>query len=211
MRHVEHNWVIPFVPDEVTLEFTQFPADPLDMQEHLVESFCWPSANLRFMSELNRDQKTHLHDPQIHELTECRDGFCWFVRATMGFVGGSDHKRFACNAGDPGSILGLGRSPGEGNGYPLQYSCLENSLDRGAWKTTIHEVAKSWTRLSNWAHTHAMKGEAEEPWQDRRKAALRIHWIGSSEQSLQVAAFRINQLWLYLFFGRMHFIILPSS
>ena len=49
---------------------------------------------------------------------------------------------------DPGSILGLGRSPGEGNGYPLQYSCLENSMDRGAWQATVHETAKSRTQLS---------------------------------------------------------------
>ena len=49
----------------------------------------------------------------------------------MCFPGGSDDKETACNAGDLGSIPGLGRSPGEGNGYPLQYSCLENSMDRG--------------------------------------------------------------------------------
>ena len=50
----------------------------------------------------------------------------------VGFPGGSNSKESACNAGDSGSIPGLGRSPGEGNGYPLQYSCLENSMDRGA-------------------------------------------------------------------------------
>ena len=50
-----------------------------------------------------------------------------------GFPGGSDGKESACSAGDPGSIPGLGRSPGEGNGNPLQYSCLENSMDKGAW------------------------------------------------------------------------------
>ena len=49
------------------------------------------------------------------------------------FPGGSDGKASACNAGDPGSIPGSGRSPGEGNGNPLQYSCLENPVDRGAW------------------------------------------------------------------------------
>ena len=49
----------------------------------------------------------------------------------MGFPGGSDGKESACNTGDPGSISELGRSPGEGNGNPLQYSCLENSIDRG--------------------------------------------------------------------------------
>ena len=50
--------------------------------------------------------------------------------------GGSDSKESACSAGDPGLIPGLGRSPGEGNGSPLQYSCLENSMDRGTWQTT---------------------------------------------------------------------------
>ena len=54
----------------------------------------------------------------------------------------------AANAGDTGSIPGLGRSPGGGNGNPLQQSCLENSMDRGAWKATVHGVAKSRTRLS---------------------------------------------------------------
>ena len=58
-------------------------------------------------------------------------------------------KASAYNAGDPGSILGLGRSPGEGNGNPLQYSCLENPMDRGAWQAAVHGVAKSWTRLSD--------------------------------------------------------------
>ena len=53
--------------------------------------------------------------------------------ACQGFPGGSDGKTSACNAGDSGSISGLGRYPGEGNGNPLQYSCLENSIDRGAW------------------------------------------------------------------------------
>ena len=52
----------------------------------------------------------------------------------MGFPGGSDSKESACNVGDLGSISESGRSPGEGNGYPLQYSCLENSMDRGAWQ-----------------------------------------------------------------------------
>ena len=66
----------------------------------------------------------------------------------MGFPGGSDGKEFACNAGDPGLIPGLGRSPGEGNGHPLQYSYLENSMDRGAWWVTVHRVTKSWPRLS---------------------------------------------------------------
>ena len=60
------------------------------------------------------------------------------------FSGGLDGKESTCNSGDPGSILGLGRPPGEGNGYPLQYSCLENSMDRGAWRAIAHAVVKSW-------------------------------------------------------------------
>ena len=58
-------------------------------------------------------------------------------------------KASACNVGDLGSIPGLGRSPGERNGNPLQYSCLENSMDRGAWWATVHGVAKSWAQLSD--------------------------------------------------------------
>ena len=61
------------------------------------------------------------------------------------FPGGSDGKESACNARDPGLIPGSGRSSGEGNGYPLQYSCLENPMDRAAWQTIVHGVSKSQT------------------------------------------------------------------
>ena len=61
----------------------------------------------------------------------------------------SDGKASACNAGDMGLIPGLGRSPGEGNGNPLQYPCLENFMGRGAWHTAVHGVAKTQTRLSD--------------------------------------------------------------
>ena len=64
-------------------------------------------------------------------------------------TGGSDGKASTCNAEDLVSISELGRSPGEGNGNLLQYSCLENSMDGGAWWTTAHGVAKSWTRLND--------------------------------------------------------------
>ena len=70
-------------------------------------------------------------------------------RDLLGFPGGSEVKASACSAGDPGSIPGLGRSPGEGNGNPLQYSCLENFMDRGAWWATVHGVAKSQIQLSD--------------------------------------------------------------
>ena len=72
------------------------------------------------------------------------------------FPGGSDGKVSAYNAGDPGSIPESGRSTGEGNVNPLQYSCLENPMDRGAWWTTVHGVPKSWTRLSDFAFTFHM-------------------------------------------------------
>ena len=72
----------------------------------------------------------------------------------MGFPGGSDGKEFACNAWDLVLITGLGKSPGEGNGNPLQYSHLENSVDWGAWQATVHWVAKSQIWLSDGAHRY---------------------------------------------------------
>ena len=72
----------------------------------------------------------------------------------MDFPGGSDSKESACNAGYPGSIPGLGRSPAEGNSNPLQYSGLENSMDSGALRATVHGVAENQMRLSD-SHTHA--------------------------------------------------------
>ena len=67
----------------------------------------------------------------------------------MGFPGGSDGKESTSNAGDLGLIPGSRRSPGERNGNPLQYSCLENSMDRGSWQATVYGAAKSQTRLSD--------------------------------------------------------------
>ena len=69
----------------------------------------------------------------------------------VGFLGGSDGKESACNTGEASSIPGWGRSPGGGNGNPLQYSCQENPMDRGALWATVHRITKSWTWLSNWA------------------------------------------------------------
>ena len=80
-----------------------------------------------------------------------------FLLKKEGFPGGSVLKNLPANAGDVGSIPGLGRFPWVGNGYPLQYSCLENSTDRGAWLAAFHGVEKSWTWLSDWAVTHAYK------------------------------------------------------
>ena len=74
-----------------------------------------------------------------------------------GFPSGSEVKASACNEGDLGSIPGTGRSSGEGNGNPLQYSCLENPMDRGAWWATVHGVAKSRTQLSDFTFTFKVK------------------------------------------------------
>ena len=76
---------------------------------------------------------------------------------TSCFLGGSVVKNSPANAGDARDVSlipGSGRPPGVGNGNLLQYSCLENSMDRGAREATVHGVAKSWTRLSDWGHTH---------------------------------------------------------
>ena len=61
---------------------------------------------------------------------------------SRGLPGSTDGKESACNLGDPGLMPGSGRSPGEGNGNPLQYSCLENTVDGGAWRATVHSVAE---------------------------------------------------------------------
>ena len=70
-----------------------------------------------------------------------------FLEFPCSFPGSSVGKESACNAGDQGLIPGSGRSPREGNGNPLQYSCLENPVDRGAWSATVHGVTQSWTQL----------------------------------------------------------------
>ena len=77
----------------------------------------------------------------------------------LDFPGGSDGKASAYNVGDLGLISGLGRSPGERNGNPLQYSCLENPTDGRAWWAAVHGVAKSRTRLSDFASRHSLSTE----------------------------------------------------
>ena len=94
-----------------------------------------------------------LHMPNLpHSLTHFSHSALSFVQS-RGFPGGSEVKASASRAGDPGSNPGSGRSPGEGNGNPLQYSCLENPMDGGAWWATVHGVTKSWTRLRDFTFT----------------------------------------------------------
>ena len=79
----------------------------------------------------------------------------------MGFPSISDGKESACSSGDPGLIPGSGRSPGEGNGNPLQYSCLENSMDRGAWWATVHGSVKGSSKSKDLTTTKNSEGSAE--------------------------------------------------
>ena len=74
---------------------------------------------------------------------------CRWILYQLSYEGSPDGKEFAWNAGDLGLIPGLGRSPGEWNGNPLQYSGLENSMDRGSWQAIVHGITKSWTWLSD--------------------------------------------------------------
>ena len=88
-----------------------------------------------------------LFDSWVRKIPWRRDRLS--IPVFLGFPGGSHGKESACNAGDLGLIPGLGRFPGGGHGNPLQYSCLENSMDRGAWWVTVHGVTKSQRRLSD--------------------------------------------------------------
>ena len=106
------------------------------------------------------------------------------------FPGGTCGKEPAASAGDikdAGSILGLGRSPGEGHGHPLQYSCLENHMDRGAWQATVHRVSKSRTRLSDLACTHTPLAEPGET--EPMKAAACTSQVDSNHVCLFPASF----------------------
>ena len=103
---------------------------------------------------------SHLLTPTTRTLPPCRQHcstppIIKILLMSLGFPGGSEVKASACNAGDLGSIPGLGRSPGEGNGNPLQYSCLENPIDREACWATIHGVAKSQTPLCGFTSLNA--------------------------------------------------------
>ena len=86
-----------------------------------------------------------------------------YVILSKGFPGSLDSKASAYNMGDLGLIPGSGRSPGEGNGNPLQYPCLENPMDQGAWWATVHGVAKSPTRLNDFTTTTILSKVVPSP------------------------------------------------
>ena len=105
----------------------------------------------------------------------------WSCVPSLLFIWGQTYKfevkASACNAGDLGLIPGSGRSPGEGNGNPLQYSCLEYPTDGGAWRATVHRVEKSWTRLNNFTFTFKLTNSCEK----KKRKDISI-WMQSSKE-----------------------------
>ena len=132
-----------------SLSFTFFPqpAPTQTMLKNSTRPLSIDLGKLPWSSELSKERIA----PPVFSLhaTHFDDLIYYKQCKTTGFPGGSDGKESACNVGDPDLIPGSGRSPGEGNGNPLQYSCSESIMDRGAWWATVHGVAKSQARLSN--------------------------------------------------------------
>ena len=93
-------------------------------------------------------QKINIETQTLNDTTDQIDLIAIY-RTFWGFPGGSDSKESACNVGDLGSVPGSGRFPGEGTDNPLQYSCLENPMNREAWRATVHGIAKSQTQLND--------------------------------------------------------------
>ena len=143
--------------------------------------------------------------------------YLYWSKVKMGFPGGSDSKESACNAGDLGLIPESGRSSGERTGYPFQYSCLEHSMDRGVWCTTVHRIPKSWTllrltlSLSRWKRLSnggkiLLKVSLENRWRRSHHCSCHLpsHWSTSSPwtwpvkaaltQSLKSSAFGVGEL-----------------
>ena len=134
----------------------------------------------------------HSHDKQILRWVPILHGAS---HPSWGFPGDSDGKESACNAGDPVPSLGSGRFPGEGIVYPLQYPCLENPMDRGTRRTTVHGVTKSQTQLSNW-HFH-ISSFVEKMYSEHLLCARNVDkifdikwWIGYSNVLLTELPFK---------------------
>ena len=100
---------------------------------------------------------SHLFVHRTVQMLQSKDQGCFLIVMSLpvgrlSCPGGSNGKESACSVGDQASIRGLGRSLGEGNGYPLQYSCLENPMDRGAWRATVHRDTNSRTLVEQLTH-----------------------------------------------------------
>ena len=131
-KHGLNCWTTKEVPRSNFYKEESSLAGP---QQPLCCRFCF-----LFLEKLQKNPPSWRDPPDSH-LIDRDVSIAWI------FPGGSDGKESACKEGDLGSIPGSGRSPGEGSDYHLQYSCLENSMDRGAWWPTVHRVAKSWMSL----------------------------------------------------------------
>ena len=120
-----------------------------------MSSCSWCSRKIQFYSTHHRFEGivSCLKDDLGFKIS-CKEDIApgWYI-TDMGLPGGKESAYQCRRCRRHGSVPGSGRSPGEANGNPLQYSCLGNPLDRGAWGATVPGVAKSWTHLSNWAHT----------------------------------------------------------
>ena len=109
-------------------------------------------------------------------------------------AGGSEVKASACYVGDLGSIPGSGRSPGEGNGNPLQYSCLENPMDGGAWWATVHGIEKSRTRLSDFTSLHFFNLDSEKAMAPHSSTlAWEIPWMEKPGRLQSMESLRVGQ------------------
>ena len=97
-------------------------------------------------------QTTHFSKPNSVPFPAREESFNFRMLVALGFPGGASLKHLPANTGDAGSIPGSGRSLGDGNGCPFQYSCLENSIDTGTWQATVHGVVKSLIQLRTHAH-----------------------------------------------------------
>ena len=114
----------------------------------IIQGICPTESQRGQKRPVSRGQKPRQWDSNVWPSKD-RLTLCWNPGCRAGFPGGSAGKESTCNAGDPCLIYGWGRSPGEENGNPLQYSCLEYPMDRGDWWATVYGVAKSWTWLSD--------------------------------------------------------------
>ena len=108
----------------------------------------------------------------------------------LDFPHGSDSKESSCNAREPGPIPGLRRSPGEGNGNPLHHPCLENSMDRGPWRVTVHGVAKSQTRLRRLS-THKKKKIYLTSWK-KNKSQRKVRYRKQYEKRVKVISLCVD-------------------
>ena len=147
---------------------------PIPLENKPIIVRCLTGCKLHFSSLLNQFVRKVIHLIVIfcHELSL----FLKICDYNLGFPGGSDGKVSDWNVGDLGSIPGLGISPGGRNGNPLQYSCLENSMDRGAWQATVHRVTKSRTQLKQLSMHTLLGMKLRKPDREAFKAKVWYEW-----------------------------------